>query len=180
MKWWIFIVWFWSFIDVRAISCVLKFCLRLVEVSLFLKRCCSSSWNRLLFHLHFLLNFRFLIVNQILIFLIVRTDFYILNSKIWFNLIWLIYAVIIFIFKSYFFNYIIFYLMYVIYVWSNFNVLLVLNILNDILICLVRFLSSIIEISGLFWMFILGLLNWRFTHLERIFWGSHNSAYIIW
>ena len=180
MKWWIFIVWFWSFIDVRAISCVLKFCLRLVEVSLFLKRCCSSSWNRLLFHLHFLLNSRFLIVNQILIFLIVRTDFYILNSKIWFNLIWLIYAVIIFIFKSYFFNYIIFYLMYVISVWSNFNVLLVLNILNDILICLVRFLSSIIEISGLFWMFILGLLNWRFTHLERIFWGSHNSAYIIW
>lgn len=180
MKWWIFIVWFWSFIDVRAISCVLKFCLRLVEVSLFLKRCCSSSWNRLLFHLHFLLNFRFLKVNQILIFLIDRTDFNILNSKTWFNLIWLIYAVIIFIFKSYFFNYIIFYLIYVIYVWSNFNVLLVLYILNDILICLVRFLSSIIEISGLFWMFILGLLNWRFTHLERIFWGSHNSANIIW
>jgi hypothetical protein len=145
-----------------------------------LKRYCSSSWNKTMIHLHFLLNFRFFKVFQILYYFLNRLSFNILYFKIMFNHIWLIYAIIIFIFKSRFFNYIILDLLIVFIIRSYLNVLLILNIYNDIFICLIRFLSRVIEICSLFRALVLWFFKWRIANVWRIFWGSQNLTNFIW
>jgi hypothetical protein len=60
-------------------------------------------------------------------------------------------------------------LLFVFIIRSYLNVLLILNIYNDIFICLIRFLSRVIEICSLFRALVLWLFKWRIANVWRIF-----------
>jgi hypothetical protein len=174
----ILILWLRSIINIRIFWFNLKFRRKFLDISMILKRCCSSSWNRFLYHLYFTLYYRCLISCYILISRINRTALNILKLTNWLNKIRFINAIIVIILKSHFINYILVFILVII--WRYFNILFILNVLNYILICLIRFLSRINLISIKFRLFIWSVLNWKFHEFRRIFRIFDNLTNIFW